>query len=90
MYEALSDAEPDLAPHDATPFEAASCRQLERSHPGLREAIRRLAAVAVDTQLNVRAPDPDQVATAIQNHGALLDAAYIEVLQRWLVEQATQ
>jgi hypothetical protein len=66
----------------------AGQRLAAEPHLGLREAIRRLATVSPEEELDVRNPDPDTLAAAVQNHGAILDAALIDALQQWLEEQS--
>ncbi|MGA7981724.1 MAG: hypothetical protein WCA32_16060 [Chromatiaceae bacterium] len=60
--------------------------QPQDSHPCLSQAIRYLALVTDDEELNTGKLNPDRLAAALQNHGALLDAAMIDVLQQWLEE----
>jgi hypothetical protein len=86
----LGGTETGLAPVDHgswSLFEERSPRDIANTQPFLFKAIRCLSLVADDVQLSPCNPDPDRLATALQNHGALLDAALIDAVQQWLAEQ---
>jgi hypothetical protein len=64
----------------------AGTRQPQGSYPCISQAVRYLTLVTDDDELNTGTLNPDRLAAALQNHGALLDAAMIDALQQWLEE----
>jgi hypothetical protein len=64
----------------------AGTAQPQDSYPSPSQAIRYLALVTRDGELNAGELNPDRLAAALQNHGALLDAAVIDALRQWLEE----